>query len=380
MKKINKLILCFIPTNVCNLKCEYCLVSQTKEWERMDIKFKYSVDHIIKAFSKERLGGECYINLTAQGETLLYKDIVPLTRGLLEDGHSVEIITNTTVTKRLDEILMFPKELLENLFFKCSYHYEQMRDKPIEKVYWSNIKKIKESPCSFTIELMPYDKIASDYEDLCSRCENNAGAICHATVGRDDARNGKDLLTKKSKQEYVNDWGRLGSAMFDLKMNLFGVRRKEFCYAGAWSLLVDISSGEAAQCYGRMNTQNIFKNLNKPIKFRAVGHTCTQAFCFNGHAHMAWGMIPELNTPTYYEVRNRDCKDGSKWVVGGCETLFKQKLIDNNKEYTKLEKALNTISNPFFLFVSLFHDIPGVKRKTKKFINIVTGRFKKGRV
>ena len=103
MKKINKLILCFIPTNLCNLKCEYCLVSQTNEWNRNDIKFQYPVEHIVQALSKERLGGECFINLTAQGETLLYKDIVPLTRGLLEEGHSVEIITNATISKRIDE-------------------------------------------------------------------------------------------------------------------------------------------------------------------------------------------------------------------------------------------------------------------------------------
>ena len=111
MVKINKLILCFIPTNLCNLRCDYCLVTQTKEWERNDIEFSYPVEHIIKALSKERLGGTCYINLTAQGETLLYKDIVSLTRGLLEEGHAVEIITNATVSKRIDEILAFPDEL-----------------------------------------------------------------------------------------------------------------------------------------------------------------------------------------------------------------------------------------------------------------------------
>ena len=102
MNKMNKLILCYIPTNLCNLKCEYCLVSQVDGWhERKDIEFKYPIEHMIKAFSKERLGGECFINLTAQGETLLYKDIVALTKGLLEEGHSVEIITNATVTKKI---------------------------------------------------------------------------------------------------------------------------------------------------------------------------------------------------------------------------------------------------------------------------------------
>lgn len=376
MVKINKLILCFIPTNLCNLRCDYCLVTQTKEWERNDIEFSYPVEHIIKALSKERLGGTCYINLTAQGETLLYKDIVPLTRGLLEEGHAVEIITNATVSKRIDEILAFPDELLTNLFFKCSYHYEQIKGKNIEKVYWNNIKKIKASPCSFTLELMPYDKISESIPDLTQRCVDNAGAVCHATVGRNDAKNSKALLTDMSESEYVATWSKLDSAMFKLKMKLFGVKRKEFCYAGQWSLLVDISSGEASQCYGRMNTQNIFKDLSKPIKFRPVGHTCTQAYCFNGHAHIAWGIIPEYNAPSYYEIRNRTCIDGTNWVKGGCESLFKQKFVDNNKEFSSIQKLWNTLSNPWFLFASLFHDIPGVIRKSKKFYKIVTGKFK----
>ena len=39
-----------------------------------------------------------------------------------------------------------------------------------------------------------------------------------------------------------------------------------------------------------------------------------QPFCFNGHAHIAWGMIPEYNSPSYYNVRNRVCDDGTNWV------------------------------------------------------------------
>ena len=305
MIKMNKLILCFIPTNLCNFKCEYCVVSQTNEWERSDILFKYSVEHIIKAFSKKRLGGDCYINLTAQGETLLYKDIVPLTRGLLEEGHAVEIVTNGSVTKKIDEILGFDEELLKRLFFKFSYHYKETRDTRFEKMFWDNVRKIKKSPASFTVELMPHDEISGDIDDICRRCNENIEAVCHATVGRNDKKNSKDLLTNMTKAEYVSTWGKLKSTMFDLKMDLFGVKRKEFCYAGMWSLLVDISSGEASQCYGRMNTQNIFEDLTKVIHFMPVGYSCTQSFCFNGHAHVAWGIIPELKSPSYYEVRNR---------------------------------------------------------------------------
>ena len=373
--KMNKLILCFIPTNQCNLKCQYCVVSQTNEWSRDDIQFKYPAEHIVSALSKNRLGGQCYINLTAQGETLLYKDIIKLTRGLLEQGHFVEIVTNGTISKRIDELLEFPDEMLKRLFLKISYLYEQLKTKHMETNYWNNVRKIKNSACSFTIELVPHDEIANQTELICEDCISNIGAVCHATVGRNDKKNSKELLTNMSKPDYVSVWSQLNSKMFELKMKLFGVKRKEFCYAGKWSLLIDISSGEAAQCYGRMNTQNIFEDLSKPIRFRPVGYSCTQAFCFNGHAHIAWGIIPKIKSPTYYEVRNRQCVDGDNWVVNDCEELFKHKFIDANKEFTKQQKIGHVLSDPFFLFISLFHDIPGLKRKAKKFYKIVRGKF-----
>lgn len=373
--RVHKLILCFIPTNQCNLKCEYCVVSQTREWERGDIRFRYPVERMVKGLRRERLGGTCYVNLTAQGETLLYRDIVPLTRGLLEEGHFVEIVTNGTVTKRIDEILAFPPALLGRLFFKISYHYEQLKRLHIEKRYWENVKKIKASPCSFTVELMPHDQIAGEVDALCARCREGAGAVCHATVGRDDRHSGKDLLTAMPPEEYAKTWSRLDSPMFAFKMALYGKKRREFCYAGAWSLLVDLSSGEAAQCYGRMNTQNIFEDLDRPIRFHPVGYTCTQAFCFNGHAHLAWGMIPELETPSYYEIRDRACEDGSHWVKGECEAVFRQKLRESNQSYTALQKAGHAAASPLFLFGSLFHDVPGLKRKLKKFYKIAAGKF-----
>lgn len=378
MISLNKLILCYIPTNKCNLKCEYCIVSQVDGWnDQREKAFSYSVEHMIKALSKERLMGECYINLTAQGETLLYSDIVALTKGLLEEGHFVEIVTNGMITKRIDEILSFPEKLLRRLFFKISYHYNQLKNANFRDRYWENVKRIQNSPCSFTIELMPHDEISGEIDDIIKDCKEHVGAVCHATVGRNDKKHSKDLLTVENRENYVKTWAQLDSTMFELKMDLFGVKRKEFCYAGEWSLLVDLSTGETAQCYGRMNTQNIFKDINKPIVFRPVGHSCTCSFCFNGHAHVAWGIIPELNSPQYYEVRNRLCDDGTNWVKNDCAELFHQKFADNSKQYNGLQKFINSITNPFYLFFNLFHDVRGSMRKAKKLYKVLTHKFDK---
>lgn len=373
--KLSKLILLYIPTSICNNRCEYCFINHTDSWNEEKELFKYSVDQMLQGLTKKRLGGTCLINLTAKGETLLYKDLVPLAEGLLKEGHYVEIITNGTVKKVIEQFLEFPKEYQERLFFKISYHYKEMLGKKKEEVFWENVERIKASSCSFSLELMPYDELNNCVEDIIEQCENHVGAPCHATVGRDDSDKNKGLLTNLSREEYVEKWNQLDSQMFKLKMDLFGVKRKEFCYAGKWSIIIDIASGKAGQCYGRPFTQDVFKDPNKPIEFFPVGYTCLQPFCFNGHSHVALGMLPDVKAPTYEQVRNRVCKDGTEFLKPGCKEFFSQKLSNNNKQYNFVQKIFITCITPFYLFRSLFFDVKDNKRKLVKYFKIFTRRF-----
>ena len=101
MEKIKRLVLGLIPNQKCNLKCEYCYISQVKAWDE-PTPFQYSPVYIAKCLSKKRLGGICLINLTGNGETMLQPDIVPLITALLQEGHYVEVVTNGTVqTQRI---------------------------------------------------------------------------------------------------------------------------------------------------------------------------------------------------------------------------------------------------------------------------------------
>ena len=80
-------------------------------------KIEYTPEYIRKALSIERLGGTCMINLCAGGETLLSKDIVPITKELLEEGHYVMIVTNGSITSRFNEIAEFSPQILETSAF-----------------------------------------------------------------------------------------------------------------------------------------------------------------------------------------------------------------------------------------------------------------------
>lgn len=370
MEKIKRLILGLIPNQICNLKCEYCYISQVDAWEKTT-NLKYSVEYIAKCLSKKRLGGTCLINLTGNGETMLQSDIVPLTEALLKEGHFVEIVTNGTITKHIDKILELPEELLKRLFFKISFHYKELKNRNMLNVFFSNVRKIHNSQASFTLELMAYDEIEDDIEKIKDICINNVGAVCHTTLGRNDKRKDKALLSRHSSEEFYNIWKELDSPMTKFKIEVLNKKRKEFCYAGDWSLFVNMYTGESQPCYWQPYNQNIFENCNKPIKFCAVGHTCTQPYCINAHAHMAWGVIPEIETPTYEVMRNRICVDGSEWIKEECRNFFFTKLYENNEEYGSGKKIVHNIIYPFRMIRWLVRDWENNIKRIKKYIKRV---------
>lgn len=366
--KAKRMILIHIPNKKCNLKCKYCYLSQINAWEIETEKRKYSIEHIAKCLSKERLGGACLINLTGDGETMLEPQIVSLCKLLLEEGHFIEFVTNGTVTKIVDEFMELPRTLLKHLEFKISYHYLELKEKNMTDHFWKNVEKIQSSGSAFTLELMPNDQIVEYVDDIIKTCIEKVGAMCHLTVGRADYFSTRYLLTEYTKEEYIRIWSKFKSQMFELKMKLLGVKRKEFCYAGDWTLYVDLYSGNASPCYAQPSDQNIFKDPDKPIKFRAVGCHCREPYCINGHAHISMGVIPEYDSPTYEQVRNRIREDGSEWFNAECKDFFGSKLYESNDQYGVIKQYLNTISWYFLFGINI---LKNPKRVINKIINIV---------
>lgn len=84
----------------------------------------YTPEQVAKALSVKRLGGVCFINFCADGETLLLKDFDKYVYSLVKEGHYAEIVTNCTITPMIDKILSFEKEILLN---KKSKDYLQMK-------------------------------------------------------------------------------------------------------------------------------------------------------------------------------------------------------------------------------------------------------------
>lgn len=351
MDSIKRYIDCYVPVTGCTLRCHYCYITQHRLFDAGLPKFNYSPEHVRKALSRERLGGTCLINLCGGGETLLPPEIVAYIRALLEEGHYVMVVTNATVSKRFDEIAQFPAELTERLFFKFSYHYTELKKRNLLDRFFANIKKVRDAGCSFTLEATPSDEWIPYIDEMKQAAIDNVGAVCHITIARDERDPEKlPILTSLSREVYEKTWRSFESAIFDYKLTIFEQKRKEFCYAGDWSFYLNLATGSMTQCYNTHYTQNIFEDTNKPIKFLAIGKYCKEHHCYNGHSFIVLGDIPCLQSPTYAELRNRICSDGSEWLKPKMKHFMSTKLWQSNKEYSPLKKmATNCIIKTIIL-------------------------------
>ena len=141
-------------------------------------------------------------------------------------------------------------------------------------------------------------------------------------------------------EEYINLGESFNSPLFKFTMDNFMVKRNEFCYAGDWTFKLDLATGNLSDCYLSPYHQNIYKNIKRPIKFRAIGKKCPNPYCVNSSHFMSLGAIPTLKTPTYASLRNRDAAD---WYTPCMKDFLNCKLYESNKEYSPYKKAMTNV-------------------------------------
>lgn len=333
-ENIKRFIECLIPVTACNLKCEYCYVIQENRRKNEIPDFKYSPETIARGLSQERLGGTCYISICGAGETLLPKETMQIVRLLLEEGHYVNITTNGTLTSRFEELKEFPGELLERLHFAFSLHYLELERKKLLDTFCFNVKLVKSLGCSFLVQINLYDSYEPIWDVIRKFCQDNFGAPPQVAATRLEGDQMK-LYTDHSVEEYYEIGAKMQSPLFDFTMKNFKVKRKEFCYAGDWSFLLNLSTGIMSKCYNKQGEQDVFANLEEPIRFEAIGTGCCCQYCINSSHFMTLGVIPQLETPTYASLRNRS---EAGWYSDKIHSFLSGKLYDTNLQYSVFRK------------------------------------------
>lgn len=97
---MKKAFLFAIPLSVCNLRCHYCYLSQRpSSYEGVIPEMQFSPEQIAYALRKERVGGVSYVNLCADGETLLLPNLARYVELLAREGHYMEIVSNMVLNQ-----------------------------------------------------------------------------------------------------------------------------------------------------------------------------------------------------------------------------------------------------------------------------------------
>lgn len=327
-----------IPMSICNFRCHYCYLStRENSFENIQPKFQYSPEAVAKALSTERLGGLAFMNFCADGETLLTQNLDQYIHALVSEGHYAEIVTNLTVTPSLEKILSWEPELLKRVEFKCSFHYLELKKLGLLNVFAENVKKIWAAGASANIEITPSDELIPYLEEIKAFSLENFGALPHVTIARDDRTSKIDYLTSLPMEEYDRIWSEFHSDFWTYKRSIFGIKQREFCYAGLWSLYIDLTTGKTAQCYCGRELRNVFEETEKPIWFAPIGR-CSLAHCYNGHAFLTLGLIPNATDIKYGDIRDRVRSDGSHWLQPELHDFFNSRCWESNCELTAAEK------------------------------------------
>ena len=332
--KLKRFINCYVPTETCNFRCEYCYITLKKKFNGNLFEMQYPLEHIRAAVSKERLGGICLFNLCAGGETLLSPQVIPIIQMLLEEGHNVAVVTNGTVSRSVDEITKLDKRLLELMYFKFSFQYFELVRTNTMQVFFENVKKVQAAGCSFSIDITPHDRLIPHIEEIKEIFMKELGALPHISVARDTTTNELKMLTSLSKEEYIKTWSVFKSAKFDYKIQEFLKPHREYCHAGDWSFSLELGTGNLRKCDGapvpkEMNFYNLYEDPAEKVPFQAIGNHCPIAHCYNCHALLTLGVIPELETPTYAQMLDRVDTQGRHWLQPKIMELYSHKLKES---------------------------------------------------
>lgn len=327
-ERIYKYVNCHVPIDNCNLRCSYCYIRQERKFNERNGIIRSS-DFIRNALSKKRLKGTALFMLCGGGETMLCRQLPDIIEALASEGHYIQVVTNGTITKAFEEL--FSKKInFENILIKLSLHYLELKRLGLLKIFAENFNKIRSMGCSISVEVMACDELVPCIEELKDYSLKNFQAFPHIAPAREDKS--LEILTSYPLDEYYEIWEQFDSMLFEYKMKqIVNVKRIEFCKAGELSLQMDLGSGEVYQCVKHPFLDNLYENVNEEIKLRAVGEDCCLPYCYNGHAYLPLGILPEVEAPTYLELRNRKMIEGGEWVIGKMKNILSQRICENDR-------------------------------------------------
>lgn len=330
---IKKVICLNLPTHFCNFRCDYCYVFQhsggKEVFEYGNRRLVHKSEYISYALRRERLGGTCFIDICASGETLYVEGIVDLIYTLLREGHIIRIVTNATATEVIKELINLPDNLSENLFFTVSVHYLELKKRNLIDIFFQNLNMIKESSASLTMNLVGSDIYYPYIDEIIDIFQKRIGGLPQVDMARDDKDNKNSrLLTQYSKEEYLTAWRKFSSLKFEHREKYMDMRIKSTCLAGEKYFYVDVFTGEINPCVqSRICMANLYNNMDRDFAGCKI-ESCPASWCVNSIYAIPFGMVEgEVDEMGFGDRYNRIDKQGKAFIKPKLLKIMNQKIV-----------------------------------------------------
>lgn len=332
---MRRFIECLTTNTTCNLKCSYCYLIQQNRRTNKNAIFRYSPDYIGTALSKERLGGVSLISITASGETLIPHELPYIAREIMKQGHFLNITTNGTLSKQIEDFISITEGYHNHIHMSFSFHYVELKKKKMIDVFFRNVQKVWKSGCSILLQINLVDEYIPYWNEIKELSLKYVGALPQVALTRKELNGEFSIFSSQTFEEYRKIGGEMCSPLFDFTCEQFNKRQTEFCYAGLWSGVLNMETGELRACYGQGFSYNIFKNIEEPIPFKPIGKKCNSRYCVNSSHFMSQGIIPSLSTlPTYGQLRNRE---EAHWYQPEMQDFLYGKFDETNPRYSRMK-------------------------------------------
>ncbi len=326
------------------MTCSYCYLGRSEN-KIQDIPF--SLKEIQRAFSKKRLGGVSFINICSDGETFIHPMMPDIIKTFLDEGHYVMCVTNGTMTEKIKDVLRIKQESLSRLFFKLSFHYEELCKMKLLERFFDNVKLLLESPCSISVEYITTDETLWHIDEFKEACLNGMGVLPQINMPRDERKYNLGLLSKYSWHRYLEivHNAKISSEFFDFRKQYFGKKYTGFCYNGHRHMWVNMKTGYSQQCYGVPTMQNFMKDAL--IRWIPIGNHCQVAHCYVCYTFFTLGTTEAPSygeyRPTYIDIRNRKDSYGREWIKPTYQKVFACGV--ERWEFSKFEKRIANLYN-----------------------------------
>ena len=304
--KADKFVECLVPISHCNLRCEYCYVIQGNYRDSVRPKFRRSPQEIGYAFNPARWHAQrLFVSFCGAGETFLCKEMTDIVTYTLMQGNFVNVTNNGTIRPAIEKLISLPDDLASRLVFAFSLHYKELKSRNLLNVFAENVKKVAQSKASFTVQLNLYDGYLDCLDEIKNFCLENFGALPQIALTREQRR-GIAVHSSADFETYKSYGAQFDSPMFEFACeNFLKSRAENFCYAGENSWRLDLATCDLNRCYFERPYFNVYNDLDQEIPLQPVGRNCRDIYCVNAIHFMALGVVPEINCPSYAQMRDR---------------------------------------------------------------------------